>query len=165
MRKAFLASGYDEEKANLALAQMNFDSEGELDYSQFVQSSMDPRMLVTEENMMSVFKQLDVGGQGNISTAEVHQALIRSGKDMDKTEVEGMMQELNLDPEDRMSFKTFFEAVKFNPTNAHMSVASMNPNSELEYKERTDSLMMQFQSFKFKKDAGGGGGGGEGSLK
>lgn len=64
MRKAFLAAGYDETQTQDALTKMNFNKDGELDYTEFVQSSVDPSTIGSEENMFRVFKQFDVEGSG-----------------------------------------------------------------------------------------------------
>lgn len=75
---------------------MDYDKNGEINYSEFLSCTMDD-MHLSDENLMELFKYLDIFNQNFLTKESFVRSFKRSGRNISEEDVEKMLEELNID--------------------------------------------------------------------
>lgn len=78
------------------MKKVDFDANGEINYSEFVSGTLD-RSLLSKDNLLKVFKYLDSQGEDELSYDSLKRAFQRRG-DFHESEFQKMMLEINITP-------------------------------------------------------------------
>jgi solute carrier family 25 phosphate transporter 23/24/25/41 len=98
------------------MAQIDTDSSGELDFSEFKQ-------LFGEARLRKVFLEMDTDGSGHISAAELDGALLQLGHRLSALQIRRILAKVDVDQSGEVSFKEFREFFKFVPAASLAAVA------------------------------------------
>lgn len=86
--------GGDERQLDDIMKRVDFNEDGEINYSEFVSGTLDQK-LMNKENMWKVFKYLDTSGKEVLTYDILKQAFKRKG-DFNETQFNKMMEEVDL---------------------------------------------------------------------
>eukprot|EP01017_Pseudomicrothorax_dubius_P007415 TRINITY_DN122_c0_g3_i2.p2 TRINITY_DN122_c0_g3~~TRINITY_DN122_c0_g3_i2.p2 ORF type:complete len:152 (-),score=33.56 TRINITY_DN122_c0_g3_i2:91-546(-) len=90
---------------------MEGDGNG-LNYQEFIAATMDKKLFLTKEKLTAAFKFFDVDGTGVINMQSLREALTRSGRKFDDSELEEMIREVDVGNEGVITFEHFCEVLK-----------------------------------------------------
>jgi len=110
MLDAFAASkdsmGLREEDFKAIISGIDTDGSGKIDYSEFLASTMSAKQYMDESNLWAAFSTFDKDNDGKISKAELAEVL------KDNTWVAKMIEEVDLDGDEQISFSEFQAMMK-----------------------------------------------------
>jgi len=87
-----------DEDINKIIMRVDYDNNGEINYSEFLSSTIDEDNL-SEHNLYELFKYLDVFNKGFLTKESFTKTFQRAGKNISEEMVIIMLQELNINPE------------------------------------------------------------------
>lgn len=94
------------EKVDQIMNNLDTDHNGFIECHEFVRASIDPKILVTEENLIRVFKVFDKDMSGKLETKEIA-SVIAKDMNLEYKDVEEMMKEVDLNGDGELSYSEF----------------------------------------------------------
>ncbi len=95
-----------DEQIEQIVQQVDYDRNGEINYSEFLSGTLTTEHL-SKHNLHLLFNYLDTLNQGYISKESLVKTFQRSSKDYSEKEIEQMLWELEINPEERIDFNRF----------------------------------------------------------
>lgn len=83
---------------------MDLNSDGVIDYTEFVAAASDMRSTLTESNLKQSFKQFDVNGSGYVEIENLKKIL---GVVEEKSQVDDILQMIDFEDKTKMNFSEF----------------------------------------------------------
>jgi calcium-dependent protein kinase len=96
--------GIDEDLEQL-MRDLDYNKDGEINFSEFVAATIDWQAYMTHENLKVAFDHFDTESNGEISKNTISKCFIRASKEMDEKEIEEMIQEVS--GKDTINFEEF----------------------------------------------------------
>ena len=90
---------------------MDFDNNGEINYSEFLTGTI-ASVHLSEENLQHFFKYLDAYNTNTITKESLTKTFQRSGKNISEQEIEEMLREMEINPEEQIDFEKFSTLMK-----------------------------------------------------
>lgn len=112
-----------EDEIDQIFSRMDFNHDGEINYTEFLAVTVDRRRAITENNMLFAFHHFDVDNTGFITAANLEECFRREGKHLTQDELTEMLQQVQPAEAGRVSydeFKTFMQEILWSensPTN------------------------------------------------
>ena len=117
--------GVTEEEVNRIIEEIDYETNGTINYSEFLAATIPQEMYVTDDRLKALFSQFDGDGDEIISATNLKNGLHRFGLgDISHEEIDFIIEEYNLDNDAGLNFNEF-KAVMFN-------------NQDVEHKDETD---------------------------
>jgi calcium-dependent protein kinase len=82
------------ERIEEIMKNIDFDKNGEINYSEFLAATIDRKHLESEENMKRIFSHFDNKGEGVITTESLRKAFLRGSKSYTEEDVKEMIYEI-----------------------------------------------------------------------
>merc|ERR1712118_57187 len=120
MREGMIKAGIKDIPPNLMeiMKEVDSDGSGVIDYTEFLAATLSRKQYMQEDIVWAAFRVFDLDGDGQITRAELAQALAGDVKDLEqamhvnKDEIERIMREVDQDGDGQISFPEFFEMMK-----------------------------------------------------
>ena len=109
--QSHLPDGVSDDHINNIINKVDYDKNGEINYSEFLSCTMDD-MHLSDENLMELFKYLDIFNQTFLTKESFVKSFKRSGRNISEEDVVKMLEELNIDPSSSITFEVFKNIVK-----------------------------------------------------
>lgn len=90
---------------------VDLDGDGKIDYLEFIQAAIDHRSLLNKENIQTMFDLFDTNHDGTISMEELKSTFQGTGKDDQLDFLEEIMEEVDKNRDNMISFEEFNEGV------------------------------------------------------
>lgn len=94
IRTAFNELNMSEEEINQIFERIDFNGDGEINYSEFLAVTVDRRRAITEANMTFAFHHFDIDNTGFITEANLEEAFRREGKHLTHEELTEMLSQV-----------------------------------------------------------------------
>lgn len=102
--------GPDEEEAKSILDKVDYDKNGEINYSEFLSGTLTKEHL-SKDNIQKLFKFLDTEKQGLLTKQSLAKTFARGGREVSEDEVAKMFLENELNPEEGIDHHKFEELI------------------------------------------------------
>ena len=83
-----------EEEINQIFTRIDFNHDGEINYSEFLAVTVDRRKAITEANLTFAFHHFDVGNTGYITEQNLEECFRREGKHLTHEELQAMLAQV-----------------------------------------------------------------------
>ena len=94
IRTAFNDLNLSEEEINSIFERIDFNHDGEINYTEFLAVTVDRRKAVTDANMIFAFHHFDIDNTGYITEANLEECFRREGKHMTHEELQTMISQV-----------------------------------------------------------------------
>lgn len=94
IRTAFNELNMSEEEINQIFERIDFNGDGEINYTEFLAVTVDRRRAITEANMTFAFHHFDIDNTGFITEANLEEAFRREGKHLTHEELTEMLSQV-----------------------------------------------------------------------
>ena len=111
MFKKYLGKDVSDMELDRILSQVDADLSGEITFSEFLVACINPKDIITEDRLKAAFNTFDVDHSGYISMDEIKQALC-AGKNIDDKVWLSVVDEVDVNKDDEISFKEFKEMME-----------------------------------------------------
>ena len=91
IRTAFNELNMTEEQVNEIFERIDFNHDGEINYTEFLAVTVDRRRAVTEANMTFAFHHFDIDNTGYITVENLNECFRREGKHLTSEELQEML--------------------------------------------------------------------------
>lgn len=91
IKRAFGELNMPEEEVNQIFARMDFNHDGEINYTEFLSVTVDRRRAITEDNLLFAFHHFDVDNSGHITAENLEECFRREGKHLVQDEITEML--------------------------------------------------------------------------
>ena len=121
-----------EEQVNEIFERIDFNHDGEINYTEFLAVTVDRRRAVTEANMTFAFHHFDIDNTGYITVENLNECFRREGKHLTSEELQEMLGQVQTETPGRITyneFKTFMSEILFSensPTNLKRGISNEN---------------------------------------
>ena len=99
------------EEAEKIISEADVNNSGLIDYIEWIQATVDKKMLLSERHLRNAFNAFDANRDGNISLDEIKNFLSWGRKFKDKT-WERILSEVDIDQDGHVNFNEFKEMMK-----------------------------------------------------
>ena len=82
-----------EEEINQIFERMDFNHDGEINYTEFLAVTVDRRRAITENNMLFAFHHFDIDNTGFITLENLEECFRREGKHLSHEDLEQMLSD------------------------------------------------------------------------
>jgi calcium-dependent protein kinase len=103
-----------EEEINQIFTRIDFNHDGEINYSEFLAVTVDRRKAITEANLTFAFHHFDVGNTGYITEQNLEECFRREGKHLTHEELQAMLAQVQTATAGRITyaeFRTFMQEI------------------------------------------------------
>ena len=107
IRTGFNELNMPENELNQIFERIDFNHDGEINYSEFLAVTVDRRRAITEANMTFAFHHFDIDNSGFITEANLEECFRREGKHLTHEELETMLSQVQTATEGRITFEEF----------------------------------------------------------
>ena len=93
---------------------IDFNHDGEINYTEFLAVTVDRRKAITEANMLFAFHHFDIDNTGFITEANLEECFRREGKHLNHDELVGMLNQVSTATPGRIAleeFKVFMQEI------------------------------------------------------
>ena len=94
IRTAFNELNMPEEEINQIFQRIDFNHDGEINYTEFLAVTVDRRKAITENNMLFAFHHFDIDNTGFITTQNLEECFRREGKHLSQEELNAMLAQV-----------------------------------------------------------------------
>ena len=91
LRTAFNELNMSEQEIDQIFERIDFNHDGEINYSEFLAVTVDRRRAITEANMTFAFHHFDIDNTGFITEANLDECFRREGKHLDHEQLTEML--------------------------------------------------------------------------
>ena len=108
LKYAYCQAGIDIDKEQLEkiIDSVDFDTNGYIEYEEFIRVTIPTNHLFKEENLKIAFAMFDLDKNGTISLSEVKEVL-GMGKSIDESVMKEIMSEINNQGDDEITYEQF----------------------------------------------------------
>lgn len=96
-----------ESEINEIFNKIDFNKDGEIEYTEFLAVTVDRRKAITEANMLFAFHHFDIDNTGYITQENLEEAFRREGKHLPDEELAGMLNSVQTAEQGRISYDEF----------------------------------------------------------
>lgn len=107
IRTAFNGLNMSEEELNAIFDRIDFNHDGEINYTEFLAVTVDRRKAVTDANMTFAFHHFDIDNSGFITEANLNECFRREGKHLDHDELQEMLSQIQCATPGKVTFQEF----------------------------------------------------------
>ena len=107
IREAFNELNMSEEEVNQIFKRIDFNHDGEINYSEFLAVTIDRRKAITESNLTFAFHHFDVGNTGYITEQDLEECFRREGKHLTHEELQAMLAQVTTETPGRITYSEF----------------------------------------------------------
>ena len=93
---------------------VRFDSNGNIDYTEFIAGWMQSYVYLKENNLKQAFQYFDRDGNGTITLEELKESLWSDDMLLDEKEIENIILEIDKNDDGMIDYKEFLEMMKNN---------------------------------------------------
>ena len=111
MFKKYLGKDVSDMELDRILAQVDADLSGEISFSEFLVACINPADIISHDRLLAAFNTFDLDHSGNISMAEIKQALC-AGKNIDDRVWQSVVQQVDANNDKEISFLEFKEMME-----------------------------------------------------
>ena len=94
IRTAFNELNMPEEEINQIFQRIDFNHDGEINYTEFLAVTVDRRKAITENNMLFAFHHFDIYNTGFITAQNLEECFRREGKHLSQEELTAMLAQV-----------------------------------------------------------------------
>ena len=108
-----------EEEINQIFERIDFNHDGEINYSEFLAVTVDRRKAITESNLTFAFHHFDVGNSGYITETNLEECFRREGKHLSHEELQAMLGQVKTATPGKITyaeFRTFMQEILWSET-------------------------------------------------
>lgn len=108
-----------EAEINHIFERIDFNHDGEINYTEFLAVTVDRRKAITENNMLFAFHHFDVDNTGFITAENLEECFRREGKHLTAEDLTDMLSQVPASESGRVSydeFKTFMQEILWSET-------------------------------------------------
>lgn len=119
IRNAFNELQMPEEEINEIFARMDFNGDGEINYTEFLAVTVDRRKAITEANLLFAFHHFDIDNTGYITAENLEECFRREGKHLTTEDLQAIIAQVPTTENGKISyeeFKTFMQEMLWNET-------------------------------------------------
>jgi len=103
---------------NNIFMQVDLNSNGKINYTEFVIATLDPAIMMKEENLMAAYKTFDIDEVGYFTASQVKRVIDKSGRMITEHDLEEMMNLNWLKQRGKVDYEDFVKLFDMNPTSA-----------------------------------------------
>ena len=124
IKAAFSELNMSEQEINQIFERIDFNHDGEINYTEFLAVTVDRRKAITEQNLLFAFHHFDIDNTGFITEQNLEECFRREGKHLSHEELAAMLAQVTTAEPGRISydeFKAFMQEVlqsESSPTSA-----------------------------------------------
>lgn len=107
MRQAFEALNLSADDVNLLFDAIDFNHDGEINYTEFLTVTVDKRKAITEHNLLFAFHHFDVDNTGVITHDNLVECFRREGKHLNDEEIDQLLEEVQPKTTGQVTFEEF----------------------------------------------------------
>lgn len=96
-----------EEELSAIFERIDFNHDGEINYTEFLAVTVDRRRAITNANMNFAFHHFDVDNSGVITTANLAECFRREGKHLSQEEIQAMLEQVQTATPGQITFEEF----------------------------------------------------------
>jgi calcium-dependent protein kinase len=96
IRTAFQELHMSEQEVNSIFERIDFNHDGEINYSEFLAVTVDRRKAITENNMLFAFHHFDIDNSGFITEANLEECFRREGKHLTHNDLQEMLTQVSV---------------------------------------------------------------------
>jgi len=96
-----------EEEISQIFERIDFNHDGEINYSEFLAVTVDRRKAITESNLTFAFHHFDVGNSGYITETNLEECFRREGKHLNHEELQAMLAQVKTATPGKITFGEF----------------------------------------------------------
>lgn len=85
-----------EQEVNSIFERIDFNHDGEINYSEFLAVTVDRRKAITENNMLFAFHHFDIDNSGFITEANLEECFRREGKHLTHNDLQEMLTQVSV---------------------------------------------------------------------
>lgn len=114
LKQAFIALDIEnlpDDQVEQIVKKVDYDKNGEINYSEFLSGTID-LVHLSEENLLQLFKHLDVNNENFVTKEGLLKVFQRSSKDIGEEEIEEMLREASINPDEKINYQTFLSLMK-----------------------------------------------------
>lgn len=94
IRSAFNELSLSEEEVNGIFERIDFNGDGEINYTEFLAVTVDRRKAITENNLLFAFHHFDIDNTGYITRENLEECFRREGKHLSDEELNAMLAQV-----------------------------------------------------------------------
>ena len=119
IREAFNELQMPEQEINQIFERIDFNHDGEINYTEFLAVTVDRRKAITEANMLFAFHHFDIDNTGFITEQNLEECFRREGKHLTHEELQAMLGQVQVANPGQITyeeFKTFMQEILWSET-------------------------------------------------
>lgn len=107
IKEAFRKNNLTEEELNLLFRNLDFNDDGEINYTEFLAATVDRKQALNCANLKFAFHHFDSDNSGYLTHASLAECFRREGKHFTDDEIKKMLEQVNPKKEGKISFDEF----------------------------------------------------------
>lgn len=107
IRTAFNDLNMAEDEINQIFDRIDFNHDGEINYTEFLAVTVDRRKAITDANMLFAFHHFDIDNTGFITEENLSECFRREGKHLTHEELQQMLSQVQTATPGRISYEEF----------------------------------------------------------
>ena len=107
IKAAFSELNMSEEEINQLFKRIDFNHDGEINYTEFLAVTVDRRKAITEQNLVFAFHHFDIDNTNYITEENLEECFRREGKHLSHEELAEMLSQVKTAEPGKVSFEEF----------------------------------------------------------
>ena len=96
-----------EEEVNQLFKRIDFNHDGEINYTEFLAVTVDRRKAITENNLLFAFHHFDINNTGFITESALEECFRREGKHLAHEDLQAMLSQVTVATPGQITYEEF----------------------------------------------------------